>query len=185
MPITNRSLVTPGEHAHLLGVIVEVNPVNAQMVEQMRKWVARVRRARTGHRTGRRALRVPRRPLRSQHRPGRAHPAFPHPVLHALNWPGLGFCRTLKDDEAKIRVCSRSHASGSWGPESPGPTVTRVHVKKSARTGALLGDSVVASMPSGGEGGAGPRCGGRPGDRRRALPRREAPPVAPAHLHAN
>ena len=26
---------------HLVGVIVEVNPVNAQMVEQMRKWVSR------------------------------------------------------------------------------------------------------------------------------------------------
>jgi hypothetical protein len=38
--ITDRTLVTPGK-PHLLGVIVEVNPVNAQMVEQMRKWVTR------------------------------------------------------------------------------------------------------------------------------------------------
>jgi hypothetical protein len=38
--ITDRSLVAAGK-PHLLGVIVEVNPVNAQMVEQMRKWVTR------------------------------------------------------------------------------------------------------------------------------------------------
>jgi hypothetical protein len=38
--ITDRSLVTAGK-PHFLGVIVEVNPVNAQMVEQMRKWVTR------------------------------------------------------------------------------------------------------------------------------------------------
>jgi hypothetical protein len=40
LPITDRTLVTAGK-PHLLGVIVEVNPVNAQMVEQMRKWVTR------------------------------------------------------------------------------------------------------------------------------------------------
>jgi hypothetical protein len=38
--ITDRSLVTAGK-PHFLAVIVEVNPVNAQMVEQMRKWVTR------------------------------------------------------------------------------------------------------------------------------------------------
>ncbi|MDB4944210.1 MAG: hypothetical protein JWP97_3744 [Labilithrix sp.] len=40
MPLGDRSIFTPGK-AHFLGVIVEVNPVNAQMVEQMRKWVSR------------------------------------------------------------------------------------------------------------------------------------------------
>jgi len=40
LQVTDRSLVTAGK-AHFLGVIVEVNPVNAQMVEQMRKWVTR------------------------------------------------------------------------------------------------------------------------------------------------
>ena len=40
IPITDRTLVVAGK-PHLLGVIVEVNPVNAQMVEQMRKWVTR------------------------------------------------------------------------------------------------------------------------------------------------
>jgi hypothetical protein len=40
LQITDRSLVTAGK-PHLLGVIVEVNPINAQMVEQMRKWVTR------------------------------------------------------------------------------------------------------------------------------------------------
>lgn len=40
LQITDRSLVTAGK-PHFLGVIVEVNPVNAQMVEQMRKWVTR------------------------------------------------------------------------------------------------------------------------------------------------
>ncbi|MEA2749987.1 MAG: hypothetical protein QOI41_4130 [Myxococcales bacterium] len=40
LQITDRTLVTAGK-PHLLGVIVEVNPVNAQMVEQMRKWVTR------------------------------------------------------------------------------------------------------------------------------------------------
>lgn len=38
--ITDRSLVASGK-PHFLGVIVEVNPVNAKMVEQMRKWVTR------------------------------------------------------------------------------------------------------------------------------------------------
>ena len=38
--ITDRSFLTTGK-PHLLGVLVEVNPVNAQMVEQMRKWVTR------------------------------------------------------------------------------------------------------------------------------------------------
>jgi hypothetical protein len=40
LPIVDRTLVTSGK-PHFLGVIVEVNPVNAQMVEQMRKWVTR------------------------------------------------------------------------------------------------------------------------------------------------
>lgn len=40
LQMTDRSLLTPGK-PHFLGVIVEVNPVNAQMVEQMRKWVTR------------------------------------------------------------------------------------------------------------------------------------------------
>ena len=40
LQVTDRSLVTAGK-PHFLGVIVEVNPVNAQMVEQMRKWVTR------------------------------------------------------------------------------------------------------------------------------------------------
>lgn len=38
--VADRSLMTAGKPA-FLGVIVEVNPVNAQMVEQMRKWVSR------------------------------------------------------------------------------------------------------------------------------------------------
>lgn len=38
--VADRSLLTAGK-PHFLGVIVEVNPVNAQMVEQMRKWVSR------------------------------------------------------------------------------------------------------------------------------------------------
>lgn len=38
--VSDRTLVTAGK-PHFLGVIVEVNPVNAQMVEQMRKWVTR------------------------------------------------------------------------------------------------------------------------------------------------
>jgi hypothetical protein len=40
LQVTDRSIVTKGK-PHFLGVIVEVNPVNAQMVEQMRKWVTR------------------------------------------------------------------------------------------------------------------------------------------------
>jgi hypothetical protein len=40
LQITDRSLATPGK-PHYLAVIVEVNPVNAQMVDQMRKWVTR------------------------------------------------------------------------------------------------------------------------------------------------
>ena len=38
--LADRSLLTAGK-PHFLGVIVEVNPINAQMVEQMRKWVSR------------------------------------------------------------------------------------------------------------------------------------------------
>jgi hypothetical protein len=38
--VAERSLLIPGK-PHFLGVIVEINPVNAQMVEQMRKWVSR------------------------------------------------------------------------------------------------------------------------------------------------
>lgn len=40
LQITDRSLATTGK-PHYLAVIVEVNPVNAQMVDQMRKWVTR------------------------------------------------------------------------------------------------------------------------------------------------
>ena len=40
MTVADRSLLTVGK-PHFLGVIVEVNPVNAQMIEQMRKWVSR------------------------------------------------------------------------------------------------------------------------------------------------
>jgi hypothetical protein len=40
LPITDRNQLQPAR-PHFLGVIVEVNPVNAQMVEQMRKWVTR------------------------------------------------------------------------------------------------------------------------------------------------
>ena len=40
LPVAERSFLTAGR-PHFLGVIVEVNPVNAQMVEQMRKWVSR------------------------------------------------------------------------------------------------------------------------------------------------
>ena len=38
--VADRSLLAAGK-PHFLGVIIEVNPVNAQMVEQMRKWVSR------------------------------------------------------------------------------------------------------------------------------------------------
>jgi hypothetical protein len=38
--VAERSLLVAGK-PYFLGVIVEVNPVNAQMVEQMRKWVSR------------------------------------------------------------------------------------------------------------------------------------------------
>lgn len=38
--IVDRSLLVPG-HAYFLGVIVEVNPVKAQDLQQMRKWVSR------------------------------------------------------------------------------------------------------------------------------------------------
>ena len=40
LPVTEKSLLTAGK-PHFLGVIVEVNPVSPQMIEQMRKWVAR------------------------------------------------------------------------------------------------------------------------------------------------
>jgi hypothetical protein len=40
LTVADRSLLTSGK-PHFLGVIVEVNPVNAQMVEQMRRWVSR------------------------------------------------------------------------------------------------------------------------------------------------
>jgi hypothetical protein len=40
LPVLDRSLVTAGKPYHL-AVLVEVNPVNAQMIEQMRKWVSR------------------------------------------------------------------------------------------------------------------------------------------------
>jgi hypothetical protein len=38
--LAERPLLTVGK-PHFLGVIVEVNPVDAQMVDQMRKWVSR------------------------------------------------------------------------------------------------------------------------------------------------
>ena len=38
--VTDRSLVIAGK-PYFLGVLVEMNPVNAQMVEQMRQWVTR------------------------------------------------------------------------------------------------------------------------------------------------
>lgn len=38
--IADRALLVPG-HVYFLGVIVEVNPVKAQDLEQMRKWVSR------------------------------------------------------------------------------------------------------------------------------------------------
>ncbi|HSO36892.1 MAG TPA: hypothetical protein VLT33_30405 [Labilithrix sp.] len=40
LTVADRSLLVSGK-PHFLGVIVEVNPVNAQMVEEMRKWVSR------------------------------------------------------------------------------------------------------------------------------------------------
>ncbi len=40
IPVTDRALAQVGK-PHFLGVIVEINPVNAQMVEPMRKWVTR------------------------------------------------------------------------------------------------------------------------------------------------
>jgi hypothetical protein len=40
LQVTDRSVVMAGK-PHFLGVIAELNPVNAQMVEQMRKWVTR------------------------------------------------------------------------------------------------------------------------------------------------
>lgn len=40
LQVTDRSLLTAGK-PHFLAAIVDVNPVNAQMVEQMRKWVTR------------------------------------------------------------------------------------------------------------------------------------------------
>ena len=40
LTVGDRSFLTAGK-PHFLGVIVEVNPVNPQMLEQMRKWVSR------------------------------------------------------------------------------------------------------------------------------------------------
>jgi hypothetical protein len=40
LTVADRSLLGAGK-PYFLGVIVEVNPINAQMVEQMRKWVSR------------------------------------------------------------------------------------------------------------------------------------------------
>ena len=40
LTVADRSLLTVAK-AHFLGAIVEVDPVNAQMVEEMRKWVSR------------------------------------------------------------------------------------------------------------------------------------------------
>ncbi len=39
-PIVDRALLTPGR-AHFLAVIVEVNPISAETLEQMKRWVAR------------------------------------------------------------------------------------------------------------------------------------------------
>ena len=74
---------------------------------------------------------------------------------------------------------------GLVGAGEPHPTVTRVHVKKSARTMELLsGDSVVASYAVAvGKGGAGPKK--MEGDSVTPVGRyqvREAPAVAPPHL---
>jgi hypothetical protein len=40
LPVLDRSIVAAGKPYHL-AVLVEVNPVNAQMIEQMRKWISR------------------------------------------------------------------------------------------------------------------------------------------------
>jgi hypothetical protein len=40
LPVVDRSVLPPNQ-AHYLGVIVDVNPVSPQMLEQMRRWVAR------------------------------------------------------------------------------------------------------------------------------------------------
>ncbi len=39
-PIVDRALLTPGR-AHFLAVIVEVNPISAETLEQMKRWVSR------------------------------------------------------------------------------------------------------------------------------------------------
>jgi hypothetical protein len=40
LPIVRRGSLTPGV-PHFLGVVVEVNPVSQEMVEQIRRWIAR------------------------------------------------------------------------------------------------------------------------------------------------
>ncbi len=40
LPVAAQALVAPGK-VYFLGVIVEVNPVSPEMIEQMRRWVAR------------------------------------------------------------------------------------------------------------------------------------------------
>ena len=91
-----------------------MNPVNAQMVEQMRKWVTRPAGS-TGIGPGDalfgsfvglfvRNIGQAERTLR-----------FRTPVLHALNWPGLGFCRTLEDDEADDSRAVRVRMSRARG----------------------------------------------------------------------
>jgi hypothetical protein len=40
LPIVRRDLLTAGQ-AYFLGVVVDVNPVSAEMIEQMRRWIAR------------------------------------------------------------------------------------------------------------------------------------------------
>jgi hypothetical protein len=40
LPIVDKSLLKSGK-AHFLGVIVDVNPISAQMLEQIRRWVSR------------------------------------------------------------------------------------------------------------------------------------------------
>ncbi len=40
LPLVERSLLTPGKR-YFLGVVVDVNPVSAEMLDQMRRWMSR------------------------------------------------------------------------------------------------------------------------------------------------
>jgi hypothetical protein len=40
LPVVRRDLLTPGQ-SYFLGVVVDANPVSPQMMEQMRRWIAR------------------------------------------------------------------------------------------------------------------------------------------------